>query len=514
MERDGKNTSLWQIQPATYQPINSGGWDRERVYDVMIVGGGVTGLTTGILLQRAGYNCVLAEAQTVGFGTSLGTTSHLNTLLETTYPEIENDFGEKAAKLVAGGSASAIDLIEELSGTASIDCGFSRKKAWVVAATNEEEKHLEEIYEGFLKVGLTAYQDDNCPIRIPAIKTYCFENQGQVNAGAYIWSLAEMFEESGGTIVEHCMIDEIIQKEGFQIAGTIEGEIKTLRVVYATHIPPGVNQYSLLCAPYRSYAMAFTLEDDAYPDGLVYDLKDPYNYFRSQRIDGQDYVIAGGFDHKTGHCENTEYMFKELEALVRRYFTIKDIAYKWSSQYYEPIDGLPYIGRYPGKDETYLATGFSGNGYTLGTLSAIMITDLISKGQSEFEEIFSPSRLKPLASAKNFVTENADVLKEWFKGFFKDGKLRLLADLAPEEARVVQWEGNSVAFYKSETGKIFAVDAVCPHMGCKVDWNNTERTWDCPCHGSRFSYDGTLLTGPAVSGLRGYDIDNFGENNT
>jgi len=509
MERDGKNKSLWQMEPSPYQPLNSGGWDRDKIYDVLIVGGGVTGLTTGVLLQRAGYKCVLAEAHTIGFGTSLGTTSHLNTLLDTTYADIENDFGKDAAQLVAKGSANAIDLIEELSAKAAIDCGFSRQKAWLVAATSEEEQQLEEVYEAFVRTGLTAYADENCPVRIPAIKSYCFEGQGQVNAGSYIWALAEMFEELGGIILEHCLVDEILQEGGIQVAKIIEGDIKTVRVVYATHIPPGVNQYSLLCAPYRSYAMAFTLADGAYPEGLVYDLKDPYNYFRSQTIKDQQYVIAGGFDHKTGHCENTEFMFKELEALVRRYFNIEEISYKWSSQYYEPVDGLPYMGRYPGRDETFLSTGYSGNGYTLGTLSAIITSDLIIKGHSEYEEIFSPSRLKPLASAKNFVTENADVLKEWFKGFLKGGKLRILADLAPDEARIVQWEGNSVAFYKSEAGKIYAVDAVCPHMGCKVDWNNTEKTWDCPCHGSRFSYDGSLLTGPALSGLKGYDIDNY-----
>ncbi len=506
MKRDGFNKSIWQNEHESYQPVNSGGWNHDKVYDVLIAGGGVTGLTTGILLQKAGFDCLLAEAQTIGFGTSLGTTSHLNTLMDTSYPVIEKKFGVDAARLVAQGAARAIALAEKLSNEMEADCGYSRRRAWLVAETEEEEAELKEIFKASLRAGLEAKEVSGCPISLPFRAGCCFEDQAQVNAGAYLCGLAGMFEEYGGVILENCLVDQVDKESDYQVANTANGLLKARRLIYATHIPPGVNQYSVLCAPYRSYAMAFTLQDCDYPPGLVYDMKDPYNYFRTQHIGGLDYVIAGGMDHKTGHQQNTAHIFTELEAMARKYFNVSEVAYRWSSQYYEPADGLPYIGRYPGKNETYLATGFSGNGFTYGTLSAIVITGLITEGRSDFEEIFSPSRIKPIASAKNLIRENADVVKEWFSGLARNEKIALWADLAPGEARVVEWEGESLAVYKAGTGKIYAVEPVCPHLGCKVGWNPTEKSWDCPCHGSRFSYDGTLLTGPAVSGLRGYDI--------
>ncbi|ODS80471.1 MAG: hypothetical protein ABS46_14090 [Cytophagaceae bacterium SCN 52-12] len=507
MKRDGHNTSIWQGRHESYQPVNSGGWNRDKVYDALIVGGGVTGLTTGILLQKAGFDCLLAEAHTVGFGTSLGTTAHLNTLMDTSYPVIEQKFGAEAARLVARGTARAIALAEELSSEMETYCGYSRRRAWLVAETEEEQAELKEILHAALRAGLDAREVFSCPVSLPFGAGCCFEDQAQVDAGAYLWGLAEIFEEYGGVILENCLVDEVNRSSDYQVADTAGGPLKARRLIYATHIPPGVNQYSVLCAPYRSYAMAFTLRDGHYPEGLVYDMKDPYNYFRTQRIDGQDYVIAGGLDHKTGHHQNTAHIFTELEAMVRKYFQVSEIAYRWSSQYYEPADGLPYIGRYPGKDETFLATGFSGNGFTYGTLSAILLSELIVEGRSDFEKLFSPSRIKPVASAKNLIRENADVVKEWFSGLAKDQKIALWADLAPGEARVVEWEGKSLAVYKSGNGRIYAVEPVCPHLGCKVGWNSTEKSWDCPCHGSRFSYDGTLLTGPAVAGLRGYDVE-------
>ncbi|GAA4432326.1 FAD-dependent oxidoreductase [Ravibacter arvi] len=507
MNRDGKNRSLWQDWPAPYQPLNSGGCDYNKVYDALIVGGGITGLTTGVLLQEAGLDCLLAEARTIGFGTSLGTTAHLNTLMDTPYPLIEKRFGLSGARLVAKAGEKAIALVETFTAETAVACNFERKTAWLVAATAEERQRLDEIREASLRAGLTAYPVSDCPVKLPFLAGCCFEAQGQVNAGAYLCSLAQRFEESGGIILEHTLVDETERETDYHKVSTMEGVIKARRLIYATHIPPGVNQFSVLCAPYRSYAVAFTLADGHYPDGLAYDMKEPYNYFRTQRVGDRDYVIAGGFDHKCGHEENTENVFRQLEAMVRAYFNVSEIAYKWSSQYFEPADGLPYIGRYPGREETFVATGFSGNGFTFGTFSAILISELIMSGESEFESLFSPSRLKPLASAKNLVMENADVVAEWLAGFWKNDKISLLTELAPGDARVVEWEGKSLAIYKSETGKIYAVNAVCPHFGCKVSWNNTERSWDCPCHGSRFSFDGSLLTGPALSGLQGRDLD-------
>jgi nitrite reductase/ring-hydroxylating ferredoxin subunit len=284
-------------------------------------------------------------------------------------------------------------------------------------------------------------------------------------------------------------------------ADTSLGKIKANKVVYATHIPPGINILHFRCAPYRSYVQAFTLNNNNYPSGLVYDMKDPYNYFRTQSLDGKEYIIAGGFDHKTGHETNTDQIFREQEAYLRKHFDIGSIDYRWSSQYYTSPDGLPYIGLLPGHENIYVATGFSGNGITLGSLASKMICEMLTSGQCRFEKLFSPSRITPIAGFTEFVKENADVISQFIGLRLSYEKIETLAELAPGQATLAQWEGKKLALYKDEAGKIHALDPVCPHAKCIVNWNSVEKSWDCPCHGSRFACNGALLTGPARVGL-------------
>jgi nitrite reductase/ring-hydroxylating ferredoxin subunit len=280
------------------------------------------------------------------------------------------------------------------------------------------------------------------------------------------------------------------------------GLIRAHKLIYATHIPPGINLLHFRCAPYRSYAMAVTLKGGAYPDGLAYDMYDPYHYYRTQEVDGQQYLIAGGEDHKTAHEANTEACFAHLESYLRQHFDIDQVAFKWSSQFFEPSDGLAYIGHLPGNSQNILvATGFGGNGITYSHIAALTLTDLIVKGQSEYAKLFNPGRIKPVAGFAAFVKENADVVKEFFGKRIGQEKLEALAGLAPGEAKVVKFEGTSVAIYKAESGKLYAVNPVCTHAKCVVGWNSAEKTWDCPCHGARYDVDGQVLTGPARHGL-------------
>ncbi len=278
-------------------------------------------------------------------------------------------------------------------------------------------------------------------------------------------------------------------------------------MIYATHIPPGVNLLHFRCAPYRSYAMAIKLKDKNYPDGLAYDMYDPYHYYRTQVVDGETYLIAGGEDHKTAHEENTEACFTKLESYLRKYFDIEKVVFRWSSQYFEPADGLPYIGHLPGHpDNIFVATGFGGNGITYSQVAAMVLTDLLVKGESKYEKLFDPNRIKPIAGFTNFVKEAADVVGEFFGKWFSTSKIKELADVAQGEARVVKYEGHSIALFKDESGKLHAVNPACTHINCVVGWNTAERTWDCPCHGSRFSMDGEMLTAPARKDLEKIEL--------
>lgn len=500
MNRDGNTKSIWQENLPNYQCQNH--WHRETVYDVLIVGGGITGLTTAVLLQEQEKKCILVEAHNIAYGTSSGTTAHLNTLIEAPYYDIIKDFGEDDARLVSEGCKEAISLIETLSQRYGINSDFSRQPGYLVAGNDDEVKELEKVVEGARKAGLDVQWTDSAPVPVPFMKGAIFPDEAQIDPTKYIYGLAKAFEQLGGVILQDCLVSNAVFEGDSCEAETSQGKVLANRLVYATHIPPGVNILHFRCAPYRSYAASFTLKSGEYPKGLVYDMKDPYHYFRTHQQDGKTHIIAGGYDHKTGHEDNTEERFLMLHAYIKGLYDVDTIVDSWSSQFYVSADGLPYIGLLSGHDDTYCATGFSGNGITFGALSGRVLSDILLGKQSPYEELFRPNRVKPVAGFAAFVKENADVVSQFIGGRFAFEKVSALVELAPGEGKLAIWEGKKVGLCKDENGKVFAVDPVCPHAGCLVGWNTAELSWDCPCHGARYAPDGELLNGPATHALQ------------
>lgn len=493
MNRDGALQSIWQTE-AAYIPQSTP--DPNTVYDVLVIGGGITGLTTAVLLAERGRKVILAEAHTLGWGTSGGTTAHLNTLLDTTYKQITDNFSEDAAGQIYEAAKSAIEQIRTLVDRYGIGADIQAKDGFLFAETEEEIQALDEAAGSAQKVGIEVTPTDRIPVPVPFVKAMRFGGQGQFHVTRYLKGLARAFESMGGVILENTPIGTISGDEVLQ-AETLTGVLQARKVVWATHIPPGINLLHFRNAPYRSYAMALRLANESQlPDAVVYDCKDPYYYYRTQEIDGQRYLIAGGCDHKTGHKENTAYVFTELEAYLRRYFDIKEVAFQWSSQYYEPADGLPYIGVLPGHESQYCGTGYSGNGMIFGTVAGMLLTDMLTGRENALEDLLKPSRIKPIAGFANFVKENADVIKEFVGKRFAYETISELAELAPGEGKLVEYEDKKMALYKDENGRIIAISPVCTHAGCIVAWNDAEKSWDCPCHGGRFSPDGEVITGP------------------
>ncbi|RYF87263.1 MAG: FAD-dependent oxidoreductase, partial [Chitinophagaceae bacterium] len=313
----------------------------------------------------------------------------------------------------------------------------------------------------------------------------------------------------GGVIRQHCRVTDVEQNETLSLK-TSSGTFTCTDLVYATHIPPGINLLHLRCVPYRSYAMAVTLEGDNYPEGLTYDMEDPYHYYRTQIVDGQPYLIVGGKDHKTGDEEHTLKCFKELEAQIRRYYSVKEVAYQWSSQYFEPADGLPYIGHLPGHPEhIYVASGFGGNGMVYSGVAAITIEALLNNEKTALSRVVDPNRIKPVAGFTSFISHNAHVAGELIGRLFSGEKLEQLSSLAPGEGKMVSYEGEKIALFKDEEGSLHAVSPVCTHMKCEVKWNDAERSWDCPCHGARYNFDGKVLTGPASHDVAPISLENL-----
>lgn len=498
MNRDGARKSIWQQEIKSF----SAAQDLAGIFDVAIVGGGITGVSTAYNLQKSGKTCVLLEAANIGFGTSGGTTAHINDFFDTTFSKAINDFGQENAELFKECGSDAIRIIETNIQENGIECDFEKKSAHLFALDEKQSRQLEDLVDGAQKVGYRMSYIDAISFPFPFKKAVEIQNQAQFHPINYIKALCEIFLKSGGVIIEDCVCESHDEQDELVILSTSQGLIKAKNLVYATHTPPGLNVLHFRNAPYRSYAMAFTLKNHQYPNELGYDLEDPYHYYRTHEIDGERLLIAGGEDHKTGHAANTGECFSKLENYARTYFDVGKVKYSWSSQYYESVDGLPYIGVLPGsKGKIYTATGFGGNGMPFGSLSSKIITDLILIGSNKYEKLFSPSRIKPVAGFADFVKEQVTVVADFVKDKLFAEKIGSLAEITGGEAKVVKYEGEMFAVYRENSGRMHILKSTCPHAKCEVRWNSAEISWDCPCHGSRFNVNGKMLTGPSVKDL-------------
>lgn len=491
INRDGACISLWQDSAEIFTPTNK---SVKNNYDVAIAGGGITGITTALLLQKAGKNCIIFESYNLCFGTTGGTTAHLNTLLDNPYNTIIKNFGKENAQLVANASKEAIQLVKSHIEEYKINCGFKEASAYLFAQTDKQVDELKDIHDACREVNIKAVYADKLPVNIDCKKTIIVDGQAKFHPVKYVHALAKAFQEAGGIIVQECRVEDIENNETINIK-TSKGNFQSQYFIYATHIPPGINLLHLRCAPWRSYAMAVSLKDKDYPEDLFYDMYDPYHYIRSQKINNTNYLIAGAEDHKTGHIENTNECFLKLEAYVRKHFNVDEVAYKWSSQYFEPADTLPYIGYLPGtqKNNILVATGYGGNGMTYSHIAAVTLRSIVLNEENPYIKLFDPNRIKPVAGFTSFISHNADVVKEFVGKWFGHEKLSELADIAPEQGKVVKYEGHTIALYKDKNGGLHAINPVCTHMKCSVAWNAAEQTWDCPCHGARYSTDCLVL---------------------
>jgi hypothetical protein len=507
ISRDGAHTSLWQ--DTTVDSIHKEISQPQKA-DVIIVGAGITGITTALLLQQAGKRCTIVEAHTPGYGTTGGTTAHLNTLLDTPYSTIIKNFGKENAKLVARAAEDAVNSIRQNVEYYQIDCGYENCKAFLFAQNEKQNEELQEILKACKEVDLLAEEEAFIPVPMDFTRTISVAGQGKFHPLRYIQALAKEFLALGGVLLENTRVEHVSEEDGLlnvECSGSLL--LPCSQLVYATHVSPGINLVHLRYTPLRSYAIAVKLASGDYPEDLAYDMYDPYHYYRTQVIDGEPYLIAGGEDHKTGDDDtNTEACFRKLESHVRKYFDVDGVTHRWSSQYYESMDGLPYIGTLPGKSERILvATGFGGNGMTYGTVSAKVLKSIILKEENALIKLFSPSRIKPVAGFKNFAEHNSDVLKELMSRLFSSEAMTSLADVAPDEGKVIQFDNQKIGIYKDQFGAIHAVNATCTHMGCTVSFNQTEKSWDCPCHGARFSIDGAVLNGPADRDLEYLNVE-------
>ncbi|AKD04590.1 FAD-dependent oxidoreductase [Pontibacter korlensis] len=476
--------------------------------DVCVVGGGIAGLTTAYLLTREGKKVVVLESKEIGGGESSRTTAHLSNALDEQYYNLIKLFGKDGARLACQSHARAIDKIEQIAKEENIDCDFHRVDGYLIATSPEEQDKLMQELEAVQQIGWPeVVLRKHCPV--DSLSTYpClhFPNQGRFHIMKYLNGLAKSIQDKGGQIYSGAHVKEF-KSGAVATAITTEGHsISANHLVVATNTPVN-DKFAIHTkqAPYRTYVVGVQVPKDSVPDALYWDLKDPYHYVRLQKETAGDetfdLLIVGGADHKTGQHDNPAECFEELERWTRLKFPMAEqVIYRWSGQVYEPVDGLAFIGRNPGdEDNVYIATGDSGHGMTHGTISGMLITDLIMERPNPWAKLYDPGR-SGLKGVGEYLKENLNVAVQ-MKDHITPGEVDDQMEVLPGTGRILRKGATKVAVYCDPNGVRHQHSAVCPHLGCVVSWNSVESSWDCPCHGSRFDPYGKVVTGPANTDL-------------
>jgi glycine/D-amino acid oxidase-like deaminating enzyme/nitrite reductase/ring-hydroxylating ferredoxin subunit len=496
----GSTTSAWMATAdvPTFPPL-----DGDAECDVCIVGAGIAGLTTAYTLGRAGKRVIVLDDGPIGGGETGRTTAHLSWALDDFYAEIEKVHGHDGARIAAESHRSAVDRIEAITREERIECDFERVNGYWFAAAKADEGVLDAEAAAARRAGV---MDVTRVATVPGVPFHAsglrFGNQGQFHPLKYLAGLARAIVRRGGRICSGSHVAEFeARPRRPQLKTSDKHTVTADAVVFATNSP--VNDWVTMHtkqAAYRTYVIAVRIPRGAVAPGLYWDTRNPYHYVRLTRNDNELLLIVGGEDHKTGQADDNERRFGLLLEWTRQHFPMAgDIAYRWSGQVIEPNDYMGFIGLNPGSENVYIATGDSGQGMTHGTIAGMLIPDLILGIENRWVKLYDPSRVTA-RSAVPFLRENMNVAAQYVD-WLTPGEVSSPDEIRPGSGAVMRQGAKKFAVYCDEDGTPHIRSAVCPHLFCIVDWNSVEKTWDCPCHGSRFDRYGKVVNGPANSDL-------------
>jgi len=501
------NISFWMASTPT---IDYPTLDKDLKVDVAIVGGGITGILCAYLLNKKGVKTIIVEADRILQGTTGHTTAKITSQHGLIYSKIKNKISGEMAKQYADANESAIRMIEKIAKESNIECDFVPQSAYVYTLQDEYADKIRDEAAVASSLGIKAAYLDEVPLPFVVKASVRFDDQAQFHPRKFLLALAKEITDSGTQIFEHSRIVNI-EEDKNQVLITNHGKkIVAEKVIIASHYP-FYNKHGLYFTriyPERSYVLAIKAKEN-YPGGMYITAEDPGRSLRSQPSDNGELIFVGGEHHKTGQGEDTVRHYGALEQFANETFTVEDIPYRWSTQDCMTLDELPYVGHFTSDTPNlYIATGYGKWGMTNSMASSMILSDLIVFGESAWQDVYNPSRHTIAASAKNFVVENLNVAKELIGG--KISPLPPDADIGLGEGKVIEAEGQRAGAYRDEQGTLHVINTTCTHMGCELSWNSAEKSWDCPCHGSRFSYTGDIIEGPTVKPLEMYnDVNTF-----
>lgn len=498
----GSTVSIWM---ATAKMPEFSPLAEDSQADVCVVGAGIAGMTTAYLLAREGRKVIVLDDGEVGAGMTGRTTAHLVNALDDSFFELERLHGGRGARLAAESHTAAIERVEAIVKAEKIDCDFERLDGYLFVPPGDSKKILDDELAALHRAGIVeAEMVKRAPIKdFDTGAAIRFPRQGQFHPLKYLAGLARAITRDGGRIYTQTHAGKIEGGEPARIETENGATVIADAVVVATNTPVN-DRFAIHTkqAGYSTYVIGARVPRGSIEKALFWDTPDPYHYVRIQSLDEKgDVLIVGGEDHKTGQADDAGHRYAALERWTKtRFPMIEGIEFRWSGEVMEPVDSLAFIGRNPlDESNVFIATGDSGNGMTHGTIAGILITDLIMGRENEWATLYEPTR-KTLRALPEFARENLNVAEQ-FTDWVTPGEVDSADEIAPGDGAIVRRGLTKSAVYKDESGATHELSAVCRHLGCIVAWNSLEKTWDCPCHGSRYDATGKVIMGPANSDL-------------
>ncbi|CAG9622953.1 FAD-dependent oxidoreductase [Sutcliffiella rhizosphaerae] len=466
--------------------------------DVCVVGGGITGITTAYQLVQEGLKVILIDADQILNGTTGHTTAKVTAQHGLIYDEMMQHFGQEKAKLFYQANQDALHYIKDMVVKKRIDCDYHEQDAIIYSQSEDDDLKVLKEYEAYETLGINGELVYDIPLSLPVKSVAVMKNQAQFHPLQYLQALVDEMVQNGTEIYEHTVATDVEESQGLSVVTKNGSKVSCDYIVAASHFPFYDGQGFFFTRMYaeRSYILAVKTEKTP-PEGMYYSAGQPTRSLRYVTINGEKVALIGGEGHKTGQGKDTLKHYEALRTFGDEVLGVKEILYRWSAQDLYTLDKIPYIGRInSGHPNIFIATGFRKWGMTSGTAAALLIQDIIMKRENKYEQLFSPSRFVADPSLKKFISTNMDVASHLINGKFEH-PTKTPDELGMDEGGVVNLNGRRAGAYKDENGELFCVDTTCTHLGCEVEWNHGDRSWDCPCHGSRFSIHGDVLEGPA-----------------